>query len=50
MRRLPLLLSDSSFTLGIVKPGTGHLGGGGRVGGWGVVAFDSLSLKKLRFF
>lgn len=45
MRRLPLLLSDSSFTLGIVKPGTGHLGGGGRG-----VAFDLLSLKKLRFF
>lgn len=35
MRRLPLLLSDSSFTLGIVKPGTGHLGGGGRVEGEG---------------
>lgn len=26
MRHLPLLLSDSSFALGIVKPGTGQWG------------------------
>lgn len=44
MRRLPLLLSDSSFALGIVKPGVG-----GWVGG-GVGVLDSISLTEVEVF